>query len=247
MQPRYGRGLAASVLRPLAEQLLAGLHVEPGSTVCELMSDSGHLSQLLARAIGAGGTLILTETDPALLQGCVEQVGGLCTVAGRLTDGRTLGVEGNTCDRVASLATLGGTDATALLRETRRVLRADGRAGCIVWDAGAPPPYEHALATALHAEAGVESPFLRGLLAMVGKPEDFSEIELRDVARFDSFSQLWVAIVDERPLAAELRSLSLEQCAAVRQRCADLVASYVTADGALRIPVAARLLQTPGS
>ena len=238
--------MIASLLRPLAEQLLTALRVPAGATVCELMCDSGHLSRALARLLGPGGTLILTETDPDLLDACVAQTSGLCTVVPRVIDGRTLNVDDDTCDRVASLATLGGTDATSLLRETRRVLHAGGAVACIVWDAGAPPPHEMALAAALQAEAGIESRFLRALLAPVRAPEGFSDIELRDVARFDGFNQLWFAMVDERPLAGELRSLSEELRDAVRRRCEALLAGYAAADGTMRIPVVARLLVTAG-
>ena len=246
MQPRFGRGLTVSLLRPLAEQLLAALQVPTGATVCELICDAGHLSRELARVIGPGGTLILTETDPELLDACAAQTNGLCTVLTRAIDGGTLDVDGESCDRVASLATLGGTDATSLLREARRVLRPGGTAACIVWDAGALPPHEVALSIALHEEAGLESRFLHGLLAPVRAPEWFSETELRDVARFDGFSQLWLAMIDERPLASELRSLSQERRDAVRRHCEALLAGHAAADGTMRIPVAARLLVSAG-
>ena len=241
-QPRFGRTMTASLLRPFAEQLMAVLRVPPSATVCELLSDSGELSRSLAGAIGPGGTLILTETDPELLEAGASRAGGLCAVQSTVINGGILDLDDGTCDRVASLLTLGGRDAESLLSEARRVLRDGGIAALVVWDGGVPPAHVSAMSRALRDEVGYASPFLQRLSGPICAP-GFSVTELHDVARFDGVRHLWVAFIEEGRLGGELGHLSAEQHAAVRRRFEDSLAEYAAADGTLRLPVAARLLR----
>src|SRR5207245_6095275 len=102
-----------------------------------LFGASGERSRSLAGPIGPGGTLILTETDPELLEAGASRAGGLCAVQSTVINGGILDLDDGTCDRVASLLTLGRRDAESLLSEARRVLRDGGIAALVVWDGGA--------------------------------------------------------------------------------------------------------------
>jgi ubiE/COQ5 methyltransferase family len=234
--------MTAGLLRPLAEQLLHALDISEGATVCELLCDSGALTRSLAAAAGAAGTLILTETDPVLLERCASDVRALCTVRTDVTDGRSVRVDNGACDRVASLLTLNTAVAEPLLHEARRIVSPTGLVACVVWDQATPPPYETALAVALRDELALGSSSLRLMTEPAAVPDGYAITALRDVARFDGFDSLWAAMLEGRS-HDELAALSESQRGAVRRRWEVALAPCAAADGTLRIPVTVRLVR----
>jgi len=211
--PRFGRLYAAAVLRPLAEQLVDALHVRPGDTVCDVVSDSGELARTLVARVGADGHVLAADTDAAIV------------------------VHAHTCDAAACLFT--GAFAPAVVQQIPRLLRPGGRALLACWDPDDPPPHEAALADALH-EAGVRSAFLE---AVVQPPVDVSAGSVvHDVVRFDGFAAYWAALVRERPLNEELATQAPDLVARVQEGCRRRLQRYEAADETLRIPVSARFV-----
>ena len=113
------------------------------------------------------------------------------------------------------------------------------------WDPDDPPPHERALADALRDTAGIDSRFLGECLAApaAGDRAGWEMTQLHDVARFDGIAQYWAAMVLERPVLTELRSLTEDEDRAVCDACEVALQPYIAADGTMRIPVTATMLR----
>jgi hypothetical protein len=243
---RFGRLYANAVLRPLAEQLVAELGVQPGDTTCDLMCDSGTLGSALGAAVGTRGSVLLVDTDIAVLEAAASDVAAAgCAVSTAIAGTHGVAVAGASCDRVASLCTVGFWRGTSLLVEAERITRDGGIAALVTWDTAQPPAHEGALVDALRDEVGVYSRFVEQCL----QTADFTErahwdrTTLRDVVRFDGIAHYWAAMVVERPVAAELAHVSEVAVRAVRAACERALQAFTAVDGTMRIPVVATLLR----
>ena len=65
---------------------------------------------------------------------------------------------------------------------------------------------------------------------------------IHDVGRFDSAAEVWRAVAEEGPLAAELAGLPGDLLRAVRAELRAALLPSTRADGTLLIPITARLL-----
>jgi hypothetical protein len=246
MGPRFGRLYATAVLRPLAEQVVAALGVQSGDTACDLLCDSGTLGVALGAAVGARGRVLLVDTDASVLAAAAGEVSATgCSVSTAVAVAGRVPMEAESCDRAASLGTAGFWDGTSLPDELARVTRPSGAAAVLSWDAAEPPAHELALAGALRDEAGVSSPFLHQCLQAPGFPTHprWDAVQLQDVVLFDGISHYWVAMVVERPIAAELVEVSEAVRRSVRAGCERNLRQFTAADGTMRIPVTAILLR----
>src|ERR1700730_1845860 len=116
VEPRFGRLYASAVLRPLAEQVVDALGVQPGETVCDLMCDGGTLGVALGTAVASEGAVVLVDTDKALLQCALSDVCETgCEASTQLAIGGAFALADSSCDRVGSLCTFGFWDGASLL------------------------------------------------------------------------------------------------------------------------------------
>ncbi|MBV8444864.1 MAG: hypothetical protein JOZ92_02990 [Candidatus Dormibacteraeota bacterium] len=142
---------------------------------------------------------------------------------------------------LAALCTLGDADETA--RHLARLASRGTSSALAVWDAAAPPAHEQALLESLRACHIDTAPLQRYFTRI--DPSDLSGFaieNLRDVARFDGFTQCWDALVLERIDSLQLRSLSPASLELLRHKLAERLRRYAAADDTLRIPFAAALL-----
>jgi hypothetical protein len=245
VEPRYGRLYASAVLRPLAEQVVSLLDVQPGETVCDLMCDGATLGVALGRSVGPRGRVVLVDTDSEVLRRAAPDVAesGASVSTELATDG-TSPVSDGLCDRVASLCTLGFYKGD-LLDVARHATRDNGCAAVLSWGAVA-PLHERALVNALHEVLGMTSPFLTRCLASPDpqQKEGWELVAVRDVARFDGIGTYWAAMVAERPIAAELARQPDNAIHALRAACQRGLESCTAADGTMRIPVEATLCRS---
>jgi hypothetical protein len=243
--PRFGRLYANAVLRPLAEQLVAELGVQPGDATCDLICDSGTLGSALGAAVGTRGSVLLVDTDNAALDAAASDVAAAGWAVSTATAGtHGIPVAGASCDRVASLCTLGFWRGTSLLVEAERITRNTGTAALLTWDPAHPPAHEGSLVDALLDEVGVHSRFMEQCLATPALAEraHWERTTLRDVVRFDGIAHYWAAMVVERPVAVELAHQPDVALRAVRVACERALQPFTAADGTMRIPVVATLL-----
>jgi SAM-dependent methyltransferase len=244
VKPRYGRRYAATVLRPLAEQVVGALDVQPGETVCDLICDGGTLGVAMGAAVGRHGTVALVDIDEGLLQSAVREVGETgCEVWSHIADRDASPLTEPSCDRIASLCTHGFWDGAALFGVAAHATRPGGCAAIVTWDAALPPLHEVALVDALHDVCGIHSRFLDRCLASVDAvgAAGWEQVALHDVARFDGIGDYWAAMVVARPLAAELADVSDDLLYAVRAACQRALEPCTAADGTMLIPVHATL------
>src|SRR4029077_18319450 len=149
----------------------------------------------------------------------------------------------SSCDRVASLCTLGFWDGDLLYEIAERATRPTGCAAIVTWDEARPPLHEVALIDALRDVAGIRSRFLERCLATTEQaPAAGWELQtLHDVVRFDGVGSYWAAMVVSRPVAAELADQPEDVLTAVRGACQRALEACTAADGTMRIPVRATL------
>jgi hypothetical protein len=244
--PRFGRLYASAVLRPLAEQLVAELDARPGEIACDLMCDSGTLGRALGVAVGARGAVVLVDTEAAVLETAASDVAAAgCAVSTAIAGSRGVPVAAASCDRVASLCTLGFWRGTSLFEEAERITRPAGMSAVLTWDAAHPPAHEFALAQALRGEAGFRSRFVEQCLKTAGSTDraGWDSATVHDVVRFDGIAHYWTAMVTERPVAAELAHQSEAAVRGVRAACERALQPFTAVDGTMRIPVMATLLR----
>jgi SAM-dependent methyltransferase len=244
MRPRFGAALSATVLRPLAEQLVQAIELRPGAVVCDLICDGGTLTPFLARAVAPIGVVATVDTDLELATQAAENVLHISKVVPRMSDGATVPLDDASCDAVASLLTAVFADHRFLLQDARRLLRPDGAGAVLVWDLERPPAFAAALLDALAVD-GIASPFLERMLAPVAVPRGATTRGLRDVCRVETATHLWAAMLDG-PLAVELAALPEAVVTAVRARYEASLREYEEPDGTLRIPVHARVITLRG-
>jgi len=240
VRARYGPRYSAVVLRPLAEQLLGMFPVRAGQTACDLLCDSGVLTAALARAVAPQGAVIAADVSADLVKAAYDAAThGTAQVRTCITDGVVIPLKRHSCDVVASLLTLGFGDPGALITEARQIVSPGGAMAIMHWDASIPPEHENALVRSLSDCAGYRSPFLDSVLSQVLGNGHTDRIRVRDVVRFDGFTDYWHACVAERPLGDELTALTDELIGEVQAHTARALERFTAADGSLRIPVEA--------
>src|SRR5580704_19050354 len=121
VEPRFGRLYASAVLRPLAEQVVGVLGVQPGETACDLICDSAVGGVALARAVGNQGRVVLVDTEATLLDDAARDVSDTgCVASTLLAAGGAIPLGDASCDRVVSLCTFAFWDGESLLDAARR-------------------------------------------------------------------------------------------------------------------------------
>lgn len=222
------------------------LGVQPGETVCDLMCDGGTLGVALGRATGSRGNVVLIDTDSELLRRAATEVSESgASVATKLASDGVSPLLDASCDRLASLCTLGFWNGEPPLEVARRAVRPTGRAAVLTWGAEA-PLHERALASALREVLGMTSPFLTQCLAGPDPQHDqgWEFVAVHDVVRFDGIGTYWAAMVTERPTAAELAHQPDDAMHALREACQRALEPCTAADGTMRIPVHASLYRS---
>ncbi len=126
--------------RPLTAWLVANLDLRPGVTVLEVAAGPGETGLEVAAALTGSGKVILSDRSPAMVEVArrAAAAAGLENVQLRVLDAESMDLADAVVDRVVCrFGYMLLPDPAAALRETRRVLRADGRLAFAVWGAAA--------------------------------------------------------------------------------------------------------------
>ena len=126
--------------RPLTAWLVANLDLRPGVTVLEVAAGPGETGLEVAAALSGSGKVILSDRSPAMVEVArrAAAAAGLENVQLRVLDAESMDLADAVVDRVVCrFGYMLLPDPAAALRETRRVLRADGRLAFAVWGAAA--------------------------------------------------------------------------------------------------------------
>src|SRR6266545_8100487 len=122
--------------RPVTERMLERLTPARGQTILELAAGTGLVSFAAAALVAPDGHVIVSDFSEAMVEAAdrrAEEL-GLDNVECRVLDAERLDLPDGSVDGVlCRWGYMLMADAAAALRETRRVLRADGRVACAVF------------------------------------------------------------------------------------------------------------------
>src|SRR5215207_2412327 len=124
------------VARPVTERMLDLLAPSPGEAVLDLAAGTGVVGFSAAALVGPTGRVIVSDFAGAMVEVASRRAEelGLDNVECRVLDAERLDLPDGSVDGViCRWGYMLMADAAAALRETRRVLRADGRVSCAVF------------------------------------------------------------------------------------------------------------------
>ena len=124
------------IARPVTEQMLELLDPSPGDAILDLAAGTGVVGFSAAALVGPTGRVIVSDFASAMVDFASRRAEelGLDNVECRVLDAERLDLPDGSVDGVlCRWGYMLMADAAAALRETRRVLRADGRVACAVF------------------------------------------------------------------------------------------------------------------
>ncbi|WP_354702022.1 2-methoxy-6-polyprenyl-1,4-benzoquinol methylase, mitochondrial [Paraconexibacter sp. AEG42_29] len=239
---------------PVSAWMVDAIEAQPGQTVLELAAGAGDTGLLAAELLRPGGKLISTDGAEAMVAVARERAGELGLmdmVEARPMEAEWIDLETATVDAV--LCRWGYmllADPETALRETRRVLRMDGRVALAVWDVREVNPWLET-PSAIGVELGFMEP------TPPGRPGPFSladREELEDVIAtagfqdividsvdisfaFPSLDEVWETQLDMSPTLSGLtKKLTPADHYRLRDAFDARLGEYVGADGSVAVP-----------
>jgi ubiquinone/menaquinone biosynthesis C-methylase UbiE len=223
--------MVARASRPVTDHMVAALEPKPGETILELAAGAGVSGFAAASLMGGEGRLIMTDFASHMVEAC-ERRGrdlGFGNIDYRVLDAERMDLEDASVDGVlCRWGYMLMADPAAALRETRRVLRQDGRLSFSVWGAPEDNPWATVPTGILIQRGHMDPPEsgAPGIFAMADpsrieelvQAAGFGEPQLSEVHmswRFEDFDSFWmytnelvgaiarvIAELDEREAAA---------------------------------------------
>jgi ubiquinone/menaquinone biosynthesis C-methylase UbiE len=124
------------IARPVTERMLERLDPSPGDAILDLAAGTGVVGFSGAALVGPTGRVIVSDFADAMVEVASRRAKelGLHNVECRVLDAERLDLPDESVDGVVCRwGYMLMADVAAALRETRRVLRADGRVACAVF------------------------------------------------------------------------------------------------------------------
>jgi ubiquinone/menaquinone biosynthesis C-methylase UbiE len=247
-----GREVLWQTTRPVSEWLVDRLSPEPGQTILELAAGAGETGFLASGRLGDRGRLICSDFSPRMVE-AAERVADELRITNaefRVLDAERLALEDADVDGVVCRFgyMLMGNPGLAL-RETRRVLRDEGRLAFSVFGEPKRNPWM-TVARGVMVERGhlaSPDPHEPGLFSM-SDPEKIgalvtkagfahSEVDEMVIAfRFDDADSLWVYTSElQGPIALAIAKLDNDERKTVRAAIEESFAPF-RKDGGYELP-----------
>jgi ubiquinone/menaquinone biosynthesis C-methylase UbiE len=199
--------MLAEASRPVTDDMVAALDPKPGETILELAAGAGVSGFAAASLLQGDGKMIMTDFASHMIEAC-ERRGrelGFKNIEYRVMDAERMDLEDASVDGVqCRWGYMLMADTAAALRETRRVLKPDGRLSFSVWGAPEDNPWASVPGRILVERGHMEPPGsgAPGIFAMANparieelvKGAGFESLELRQVRmswHFDDFDSFW--------------------------------------------------------
>lgn len=239
---------------PVSRWMVDAIDPQAGQTVLELAAGPGDTGFIAAERLKPGGKLISTDGAEAMVAVARERAGELGLmdmVDAKPMEAEWIDLETATVDAV--LCRWGYmllADPETALRETRRVLRSEGRVAFAVWDTrevnpllSAPSAVVVELGLAEGADPGQPGPFAlcdREQVADLTATAGFQDIVVDAVDMTFAFASLDDVWEHQRDLSPTLNTATAGMSPSDHYRLRDAfdarLAAYVDADGAVAVP-----------
>jgi SAM-dependent methyltransferase len=237
------------VATPVREWMLRELRPHDGDTVLELAAGVGETGFEAAALVGEHGRLITTDLSPAMLDAARRRGAelGLANVEYRIMDAERIELDDDSVDGVlCRFGYMLMADPVSALRETRRVLRPEGRLTLAVWGSLERNPFFGIIGLSLVQRGRIEvppPPPAPGPFSMASaerteallRSAGFADVRTEEVlGRFvipDVDEYLNVIADTAGPLALALKDLADRERAAVRAEVENSLRRFAAGDG----------------
>ena len=239
--------------QPVSMAMIDLLQPQPGQTILELAAGPGDTGLLVAELVQPAGKVILTDAAEAMVEVArrrAEEL-GIGNVEARPMEAEWIDLETASVDGVvARWGYMLLADPEAALRETRRVLRQDGRVVLAAWHDVDANPWIAAIPQELVARGHAEKPppdepgpfaFSEpGTIERLLDAAGFADPEVHAVDfsfTFDSSDAYFEHQLDmSTRLRDQIRDLSPAEHTALRDGIDERLADHTRADGSLELP-----------
>jgi SAM-dependent methyltransferase len=235
--------------------MLDAAELRPGMRVLELACGAGRVGLQAASRVGPDGTVLCSDFSQDMVDAVADRVErlGVPNVETRLLDAHQLELPDDEFDVVlCRFGYMLMADPVQALRESARVLRADGKLALAVWGTAEQNPWLWLVIEALidhlnapRPEPGTPGPFSLGepaRLRTVCEEAGLSDVEVETIATeqaYDSLDAWWEELLEvSGPLAAMLKALPDEDREAIRAKALAGGEKFVRDDGRAVFPAA---------
>jgi SAM-dependent methyltransferase len=239
--------------RAVTEWMLRALDARPGETILELAAGAGDTGFLVSRQVEPDGRVISTDFASAMVDAARKRAAGLGldNVEFQVVDAERIDLESESVDGIlCRWGYMLVADAAAAFRESRRVLRPEGRLVFSVWGPPSQNPWA-AVVGRLLVEAGhlaPPGPTTPGIFALADQDRigtlltdaGFERREIEEVEapiRFRDFRDYWDWVLQAAGgLSITVSRLSDAEREALRASLERAVIDFVEPDGTVFFP-----------
>jgi ubiquinone/menaquinone biosynthesis C-methylase UbiE len=242
------------ISEPVSQWMVHAIDPQPGHRVLELAAGLGETGFRVAELVAPIGGVITSDQSEAMLQGARMRASelGLSNVEFQVLNAEWIDLPVASVDAVVCRwGYMLMTDTLAALRETRRVLRPQGRLALAVWGPIVENPWAALPATELYerglappVQPGEPGPFalgergrVRELLEQAGFAEiDVEALDLRQ--RAASFQEIWDTTLDlSRNFHDAVLARPQPEIDAIHASLEGRFAPYTAGDGSVSVPM----------